>query len=303
MLKQTKIFSKNLIRALRLPFVSASILPFIFGSLIDRHGFSISKFSLGFIAVLCTHLSANLINDYADSKSKTDWQDMGFYKYFGGSKLIQEGIFSEKFYLRCAVFFAVLSACAMIMLSVIMKRVGLMAIFAGIIFMSWAYSTKPFQFSYRKLGEIVIFLLFGPALVMGGYFIQTGIFPDLKSFMLSLPFGFLTTAVLYANEVPDFLDDTKTGKLTMVTIFGHRQAYVFYYLLIFTAFIFIILNVMSGYINYFALVSLIFIFTAVKSARILKEYPEDKIRLVKSSMLTIAIQTIVSLILIIGIII
>ena len=79
---------KNIIRALRLPFLSASILPFVFGSLVVRKQFNLPAFILGLMAAAFTHLSANLINDYADSKSGVDWQDKRFFGFFGGSKLI-----------------------------------------------------------------------------------------------------------------------------------------------------------------------------------------------------------------------
>ena len=75
-----------------LPFLSASVLPFVFGSLIIRDNFNLAGFLLGLVAVMSTHLSANLINDYADSKSGADWQDRSFYGLFGGSKLIQEKV-------------------------------------------------------------------------------------------------------------------------------------------------------------------------------------------------------------------
>jgi ABC-type dipeptide/oligopeptide/nickel transport system ATPase component len=85
---------KSLVRALRLPFITASILPFVFGSLIERTAFGYTGFCLGFLAVISVHLSANLINDYADSASGADAHDLRFFGFFGGSKLIQENVFS-----------------------------------------------------------------------------------------------------------------------------------------------------------------------------------------------------------------
>ena len=73
-MKQNKFFINNLVRALRFPFITASVLPFVLGSLIERGDFSFVKFFLGLIAVVCAHLSANLINDYADSKSQAVWR-------------------------------------------------------------------------------------------------------------------------------------------------------------------------------------------------------------------------------------
>ena len=291
---------KDIIRALRLPFLSASILPFIFGSLVTRVNFNLIGFIWGLLAVATTHLSANLINDYADSKSGADWQDENYYKFFGGSKLIQEKIFPERFYLKAAIFFAIIATVSVILLSIALNRLAVIGLYLAIIILSWSYSEKPLQFSYHRCGEFFIFILFGPALVMGGYFIQTGIFPDLKSFMLSLPFGFLTTAILFANELPDFSDDQKAGKFTWVSITGPERAFLLYYLLIGLAFLSILLNVIFGNLSVWALISFVFIIPAHKAAIILNKNSLDKIRLVESSKLTIVVQSLVSLVLILG---
>ncbi len=293
---------KNLIRALRLPFCTASILPFIFGSLLTPEELRAENFILGFFAVLFTHLSANLINDYADSRSGVDWQDKRFYGFFGGSKLIQEKVFSERFYLFASIICFFLAFLCVIILSITLRSIFIIVIYLIIIFLSASYSRKPLQFSYRRMGEVIIFLLFGPALVMGGYFIQTKIFPTLEGLILSLPFGFLTTAILFANEVPDFTEDTKAKKLTWVSITGPEKAYLCYSSLIACAFLSILLGIVLGYLNPIALISFIFILPAFKSAKILKKFFNDKSRLTESSKLTIAIQAFVSLILILGVI-
>jgi len=294
---------KNIVRALRLPFLSASILPFVFGSLIERRDFNLRGFLLGLVAVISTHLSANLINDYVDSKSGADWQDEHFYKFFGGSKLIQENVFSEKFYFRLSVCFAFLSAISVILLAVILQSLSVVGYFIAIITLSWAYSESPLKFSYRRIGEVFIFMLFGPALVMGGYFIQTGIFPDMRSFILSLPFGLLTTCVLFANEVPDFEDDLLAGKYTWVSLTGQKNAFILYFLLILLAYSAIIISIILRYLGIAALLSFIFIIPAIKATGILKIFYAEKEKLIESSKLTIAVQTMVSAVLILGILV
>lgn len=291
---------KNLIRALRLPFSTASILPFIFGSLLAHGSFKLFNFLLGLFAVLFTHLSANLINDYADSKSGADWHDKKYYSFFGGSKLIQEKVFSERFYLFASVVCFSLAFSCIVFLSVILKSMFIIVIYLAILLLAASYSEKPLRLSYHRAGEMIIFLLFGPALVMGGYFIQTRIFPTIEAFILSLPFGFLTTAILFANEVPDFPEDRKAAKFTLVCVSGPDKAYFLYYTLIFCAFFSIILSVVFGYLKPIALISLIFIAPAIKAAKILKKFYADKMRLIESSKLTIAVQTLVSIVLIIG---
>ncbi|MDD4182467.1 MAG: prenyltransferase [Candidatus Omnitrophica bacterium] len=289
---------KNLIEAFRLPFVGASALPFIFGSIINREKFNFAGFIFGLVAVIATHISANLINDYADSRSGADWQDKNSYKFFGGSKLIQQNIFSERFYLKMAVIFAVISAFSVLLLSLVMKSFLVVLIYSVVIVLSWFYSVNPVKFSYRRIGEFVLFLLFGPVLVMGGYFIQTRIFPDLKSFLLSLPFGFFTTAILFANEIPDFTEDRNVGKNNWVSLIGVNKSFLFYCLLIGLGFSSIIINVFAAFLSPWACLTLILIVPAYSAARIIKNYYDSKFKLIQSSKLTIGIQTFVSICLI-----
>jgi 1,4-dihydroxy-2-naphthoate octaprenyltransferase len=289
------------VRALRLPFIVVSILPFVYGSLIDRAGFNYGGFLLGLLAVISTHLSANLINDYADSKSGADWQDKHYYAFFGGSKLIQENLLSEGFYLKAAASFALIAAASVVLLAFNLRDISVIGFFLLIILLSWSYSAKPLQLAYRGLGELVIFTLFGPALVMGGYFIQTGIFPDGKSFILSLPLGLLTAAILFANEVPDFKEDSNAGKLNFVSLVGAANSFQLYYLLVISALLTIAWGVGLGYLNPLAILAFGVYLLMVRAARILRG-PADKMGLTASSRLTIAIHHLTGLALILGII-
>lgn len=292
---------RNLVRALRLPFVAASILPFVAGSLLAGKNIDGMRFFLGLSAVIYVHLGANLLNDYADSKSGADSKDIRYFGFFGGSKLIQEGALKESFYLNTGLFFLAAAVSSIVVLASLMKSASILRYSALAVMLAVSYSCKPLQLSYRKLGEAVVFILFGPAAVMGGYFIQTGVFPDIKAFILSLPFGLLTTAILFANEVPDFSDDRSSGKHTLVSISGPYNAYSFYGALITLAFVSISANILFGVISPIAIASFLFIFMPLRASRIIKQFPEDKLKLLESSGLTIALQAILGVIMIIGV--
>jgi len=290
----------NLVRALRLPFVTASVLPFICGSLLAKGRLNYLSLGLGLIAAACLHLSANLINDYADSKSGNDWQDLRFWKFFGGSKLIQEKVFSERFYLNLALFFAFVSFLSVAACVLILKNMSIFLFYALILVLGWSYSLKPLQLSYRAWGELVIFTLFGPALVMGGYFIQTQVFPELRSFILSLPFGFFTAAILFANEVPDYPHDKNSFKKNLVEVVGLPRAYIVYYFLMFSAFLAIVISVYSGILGKIALLVLLFIPVVLKAGDILKRQYAIKEALVVSSKVTICLQAAAGGVIILG---
>lgn len=285
----------NFIKALRLPFITVTVLPFLFGSLIDRSDFSVLNFFLGLIAAVSVHLAANLINDYADSRSGADWRDKSFYGFFGGSKLIQHEILPESFYLKTALLFSFTGLVSTVFLAVLMKSALIVSFYIIILALAFSYSVKPFQFSYKRLGEAIVFILFGPALVMGGYFIQTGIFPSKESFLMSLPFGFMTVAVLFANEVPDFKDDERSGKVTWVSFSGRDKAFITYCILIFLVFFSVALNIISEYLDVSTFFSFIFAVLAIKAAIVLKDSPDDKAKLLTSSKLTVLLHALLSL--------
>lgn len=137
---------------------------------------------------------------------------------------------------------------------------------------------------------------------MGAYFIQTGIFPDVKSFMLFLPFGILTMAVLFVNEIPDYIEDSKCFKINWVSFLGPEKSYIIYGLLLVTAFLSIVIDIKLNYLGAFAYLSLVLFFPARKAMGVLKNY-SSKCELVRSSQLTIMLHSLASIILIAGILI
>ncbi|MFH2138769.1 MAG: prenyltransferase [Candidatus Omnitrophota bacterium] len=303
-ISQDKIsWVKCWIRALRLPFITASILPFIAGTFLFNARIDFLKFSVGLAAVMATHLGANLINDYADSRSGCDWQDMKFYGFFGGSKLIQEKVLSEKSYLKASIGVFALALLSVFLLIVLLKSASVVGFYMIILFLGVSYSHGPLRFSYRYLGEPVIFTLFGPALVMGGYFIQSHIFPSMSAFVLSVPFGLLTAAILFCNEVPDYQEDLKAKKFTWVKLTGAEYAYVLYYILVFTGMILVLINIQRGVLSLICLGVLVCIPLVVKAGTILKKDYNNKDKLVEASKLTILSQTVTGVLIVLDLII
>jgi len=263
--------------------------------------FNLLSFLLGLAGVIFMHLSSNLLNDYADSKSGVDWQDKRFFGFFGGSKLIQEGLVSEKKYLFMAIGCVLLSFLSIIILSLLKHDFLLISAFFIIFILGWSYSYWPLKFSYRKLGEFVIFILFGPAIVMGGYYIQSGIFPSVKSFILSLPFGFLTMAILFANEIPDFSEDSLSGKRNLISLCGAKRAYCIYYILVLLSFLSIDAAVSMRYINILSLLANALIVLSLRAGKAQRLFYNQKEKLIESSKLTILMHNLTGIILIIGV--
>ena len=95
----------------------------------------------------------------------------------------------------------------------------------------YAYTGPPFRLKHRALGEPLIFLVFGPSLMVGAAWAQTGSW-EWRAFFLSLPVGLVTTAVLVGNNVRDREEDRAAGIHTIAHLVGSRTAGCIYAALI-----------------------------------------------------------------------
>ncbi len=215
------------IRTLRAPFLTASGAPVLLGAFAaSRHAgvFALDRFLLTLGAVLCVHAGANVANDYYDYVTGADTMNPQPTPFSGGSRVIQDGLVSARASLALSI---ALLAAGFVMGLVLNSMIpGTKVIILGVvgILCGLLYSAVPAKLSYRGLGEIVIFIAFGPLTVMGAYLCQTGDL-DLFSFLISIPAGLLVLAILLVNEVLDLEWDAKAGKRTLAVRLGQGRAY------------------------------------------------------------------------------
>jgi 1,4-dihydroxy-2-naphthoate octaprenyltransferase len=91
---------------------------------------------------------------------------------------------------------------------------GLLGLVSGLL-----YSVDPFKFMSRGLGEITIFLAFGPLITWGTYYVMTDHL-TWQAFFLGFPLGFLITAVIWINQFPDYQADRTAYKNNLVVRLG-----------------------------------------------------------------------------------
>jgi len=289
------------VRALRLPFATASVLPCLIGSMGAEGPVRWGYFSLALCAVAACHLSANLMNDYGDHLSGADWGDTRYYGYFGGSKLIQQGVFSPGFYRNAAILFGVLSAAAVLVATVAGRPMAL-PLFAPVFFFAWSYSRRPLRLSYNRLGELSVAVLFGPVSVLGSAYLQTGTAPSLPLMLLSMPVGLVTAALLVANEVPDAETDLAAGKRTLVTWIGAPRGYLLFAILVAGALGGAVASVVAGWLAPFALLSLLTVPPAWIVGHMLRRHYREKSRLQRASRITVGLHIVFCVSLILGLI-
>ncbi|HSK59183.1 MAG TPA: 1,4-dihydroxy-2-naphthoate octaprenyltransferase, partial [Actinomycetospora sp.] len=92
---------------------------------------------------------------------------------------------------------------------------------------AWFYTGGKRPYGYAGLGEVAVFVFFGPVAVLGTEFVQTGRASGL-GIGASVGVGLLACAVLVANNLRDVRSDAETGKRTLAVVLGDRDTRVLY---------------------------------------------------------------------------
>jgi 1,4-dihydroxy-2-naphthoate polyprenyltransferase len=108
---------------------------------------------------------------------------------------------------------------------------GLLGLLGG-----WGYTAPPLQYKFRALGLPLVFVLFGPLSVLGAYYVVAGEFAW-AALWLSIPVGFLVTAILHGNEWRDISEDARSGGTTFSIKAGRKIAHAGYLWLVVGAYI------------------------------------------------------------------
>ena len=232
-------------------FTLASILPMIVVSsfLSSIGNLSFINSILAISGVFFLHVFSNLYNDYFDVKHGTDEANREYFnvgdkstilrgaQISGGSRAIELGLITLKntkklanIMLFISMFFLIIVCCNSYLITNSFSNIKAMCLIAFTAsLLGYFYTAKPFRLSGRKgLGELTIFLCFGPLLTIGSAIAMSTNtiildYQNLRDFILiGLPLGLLTTNILFINQFPDHNSDKISGKINLVVLFGKK---------------------------------------------------------------------------------
>ncbi|MEJ5329970.1 MAG: prenyltransferase [Desulfobaccales bacterium] len=210
------------LRAMRLPFLTGSLMPVAATAALvylKQGTLSVRHLLLTALGVAALHTGGNLINDYYDSFG-SDPLNPFESPYSGGSRVIIKGELSAMAVRNLAYGFLALGVlCGLGLVWAGRPGVALVGL-AGLLF-AYLYSAAPVQLMSLGLGELTIFLAFGPILTLGTYYVLTGTFAGV-GLAVGLPLAFLITAILWINEFPDLEADVAAGKRHLMSRLGLR---------------------------------------------------------------------------------
>lgn len=236
----TRIFKAVVIG--RLPFLTASLIPallaaaWVTASPGAPASFPWALFGLVMAGAAFLHLAANLFNDYFDWISGTDEQNNDYFLPFsGGSRSIELGLITPRtLFVYATLALGVAAACGATLF--FMDRPLVLAFGAVGALSGFFYTAPPLRLAARRgLGELFVGLNFGPLMTAGAAYTLRGSV-ETGDFLIGIPMGLLTTAILWVNEIPDTPADIRAGKVHLVAAMGVARARWGYLALLLTAF-------------------------------------------------------------------
>jgi 1,4-dihydroxy-2-naphthoate octaprenyltransferase len=234
--------------------------------------FSWGFYLMALIGTVLLHAATNLINDYYDVKSGVDTHEVSTAQY--RPHPLVEGKLNAENVRRAAYILYGLSSVIGIFLAATrgweLLWIGLIGAFASL-----TYTAPPLKYKYSALGEISVFLMWGPLMVAGSYFVQRQTF-SMNAFWISLPFGVLVALVLLANNIRDIGHDRDKGILTLAIVLGQRKGLFLYVTLVISAYLGIALMAIIGPLYVWSLIVLLSMPLALRLLnQMMKRIPAD----------------------------
>lgn len=194
----------------------AAIAPVVVATALVGADFNWFRAALALKVAVWLQIGVNFANDYSDGVKGTDADRVG------PIRLVASGLASARSVKAAALIsFAIASVAGTwlaLLTSPLLILVGIISIAAA-----WGYTGGKNPYGYKGLGELSVFLFFGVIATMGTYYAQTEEL-TLLIFIVSIPMGALSCAILSINNLRDRPKDELVGKLTVAVRIGDRNA-------------------------------------------------------------------------------
>lgn len=215
-----------------------------------RGAFDWALFLAALAASVLLQLGTNVVNEIYDVRKGID-----SIVSPRASQAIVKGRVTER---AAFAFAAAAFALATLLGLYLVSRRGLPVLLLGLLGLvgGFGYTAPPLQYKYRALGLPLVFLLMGPLMVVGAYYVISGDI-DHRPFVLSVPVGLLVAAILHGNEWRDISEDARAGIRTFSIRYGRSVAHIAYVSLILGAYVVLALAVMFNIVPESALLAML----------------------------------------------
>lgn len=200
-----------------------AIAPVIIGTAaaFDLGGLHWVRAVLAALVALLLQVGVNYANDYSDGIRGTDEVRVGPLRLVGSGVARPRDVKMAAF---AAFGLAMVAGLALVILS---QAWWLLLVGAGAVLAAWGYTGGKNPYGYMGLGDVFVFVFFGPVATLGTTFTQAG-GVSAAAVLGSISTGLIAVALLMANNVRDIPTDTEVGKRTLAVRLGDRNARLSY---------------------------------------------------------------------------
>ncbi len=176
---------------------------------------------LALLVALALVIGVNYANDYSDGIRGTDTDRVG------PARLVGSGAAPAAAVRMAAIISLSIAALSGLTLVTLTQQWWLLGVGAVCLLAAWFYTGGRRPYGYAGLGELAVFVFFGPVAVLGTAYVQDTP-PSALSVLASIGVGLLASAVLVANNLRDIPTDAVAGKRTLAVVLGDRDTRLLY---------------------------------------------------------------------------
>ena len=245
-----------------------ALVTFIYVFFLSRQGSIVVNWWFGVLSIIGAVMfqaAGNLISDYFDYKWGVDREDT-----YVSSRSLVEKIFHPKTILYYGLSFLIVGILLGLFL---LSRTGMPLLYIGLFGVIAA--AFYYQFKYRALGDALVFIVYGPLIAMGTFYVMTSSL-DWKIIAISLPLSCITVDILHANNTRDIAHDRRANIKTLAMLLGVKGSIFEYKALIYAAYLLLIALVGAGILHWITLSVLVTFPIALNNCRIMEKASIDQ---------------------------
>lgn len=212
---------------MRLPFLTVTLGAVLTGTawaVRETGHLDVVRFLAALFGGFCLQAACNAANDYFDLRKGTDAANVsGTRPFSGGSGVLVEGLLTPGQGLAVSLVLAAAGGALGLVLHLTSPGNGILPIGGAGLFLVYNYNGWPVRLVNYGLGEVGIFLAWGPLMVSGAYYAQAGHLGPRALWPGMWTSGVLTVLVLLVNEFADRDADARAGRRTVVTMLGWEK--------------------------------------------------------------------------------
>jgi 1,4-dihydroxy-2-naphthoate octaprenyltransferase len=209
---------------------------------------------LSLAGLVAAHAANNLLNDYLDVKNGVDRPDYPRAQY--APHPILGGLTTARKLLAAVLILNAFDAAVMLYLGLAAGRPWVFALAVAGLALSVFYVAWPIKLKHRGLGELTAFLVWGPLMTGGTYYVVAGsVTPE--AWLATLPYGLLVATVLVGKHIDKLQEDAAIGVHSIPVLLGGRNARRLNMALMVSFFLLLVVLVAVGAMGFWILLTLL----------------------------------------------